>query len=647
MARHALLGAILALVALAYWPGLHGPLVLDDRANLEPLVRWLAGGTGWQAIVFDNHSGMFGRPVAMATFLANAAATGDSVFAFKLTNLLLHLVNGVAVYALLAALLRRGALVADVEQSAMQWLPLAGAALWLLHPLLVSTVLYVVQRMAMLSALFTMLAMLAYLRGRLALEAGRRGEAGVWLALVVPACTLFALFSKENGILAPALCGLLEWFAFAPAPGRKRHPASMVFIVLVLLLPAVAGTGLTLAGDRHIVGNYINRDFTLIDRLLTQPRALWNYIGAFLLPQGPRLGLYHDDFIVSRGLLSPPSTAIAIAGWVVTLFAAWRLRHRIPALPLGLGVYLVGQALESSVFPLLMYFEHRVYLPSIGLVLALLGVAAFGAKALSDHMHHARGVFGGAAVAILLALGLATAARASVWRTQQGILVQALSTHPDSRWARMDAIAWDMAQSPPRTADALQHSELLMTLPDATDRRFGALMRLSIGCLSEEPASPSLVAQVFGDAPTTIGPDLLVGYEAFAERIMRRPCPGLAPGDMADALAAMLDHVRLPPTHRSVWRLRFKAAKLYLAAGQPDDALRQAELAWTRRGADAPVPMLIAALLLQQRRPGDAMRLLDQAEARMEPGDATGHAMLQQYRNEARAMQRAGGPPPQ
>jgi hypothetical protein len=638
--------AALAFAALVYWPGLTGPLVLDDRANLEPLMNWLAGGVGWQTVVFDNHSGMFGRSVAMATFLANAMMTGESVFAFKLTNLLLHLVNGIAVYALLSALLRRGVLGPALIAPAINWLPVFGAALWLLHPLLVSTVLYVVQRMAMLSALFTLLTMLAYMHGRAALDMGRNREASAWLGLAAPAFTLLAVFSKESGVLAPALCGLLEWFAFAPNARRRRHPASIAFIVMVLLVPTLVAAGLTLASDPRIVGNYANRNFTLFDRLLTQPRALWSYVGAFLLPQGPGLGLYHDDFTVSRGWLSPISTIPAVVAWLLILAAGWCLRRRTPALPLGLGLYLVGQAVESSVFPLLMYFEHRVYLPSVGLVLALLGVTSFAAPHLAKRMHHARGVFATAAVAILLALGLATAARAAIWRSQQGILLQALATHPGSRWARMDAIAWDMAQSPPRMASALQHADLMMKLPEPIDRRFGALMSLSIECLSGESASPALVDKVFGTAPKTIEPDLLVGYESFAERIMREPCKDFSSADMADALVAMLDRVHLPPTHRSVWRLRFKAAKLYLAAGRPEKALEQARIAWTRHAADAPVPMLIAALLLQQGRPAEAMHLLDQADARIDAEDATGRKMLQQYRREARMMQQLSKPQP-
>ena len=89
---------LLGLVVLVYWPGLRGPFLFDDAPNIiQPLSAWLEGITGWREIVFGNSSGIFRRPVANATFLANAATTGLAVFPFKLINLLIHLLCGMLV----------------------------------------------------------------------------------------------------------------------------------------------------------------------------------------------------------------------------------------------------------------------------------------------------------------------------------------------------------------------------------------------------------------------------------------------------------------------------------------------------------------------------------------------------------------------
>ena len=101
-----LLGAALLITTALYWPGLHGPYLLDDFYNLRPLQQWLAGDASWQSVVFGNDSGMLGRSLPMASFLLNAVLAGSTdSFSFKLGNLLLHLLCGLTGYAVLRRVL--------------------------------------------------------------------------------------------------------------------------------------------------------------------------------------------------------------------------------------------------------------------------------------------------------------------------------------------------------------------------------------------------------------------------------------------------------------------------------------------------------------------------------------------------------------
>lgn len=625
--------ATLILTLVVYWIGLHGPLVFDDAQNLAPITQWLQGKTGWTSVVFGNHSGTFGRPVSMASFVLNVALLGPEVWALKLGNLLLHLLNGSLVYLLFSGLLQQQALIRD-PPATNRWLPLLGAALWLLHPLFVSTVLYVVQRMAMLSALFTLLAMLAYLHGRIALVAGRRQKAWTLLTLAVPLSTVLATLSKENGILAPALCAVIELSVFLPRPGERRAWPSTLVVVVGLVVPAMIAIAFTAIQHPAIVGGYANRPFTLIERLLTQPRVLWDYIGSLLLPYGPRLGLYHDDYPISHGLFDPPATALALLGWAVTLIAAWRLRRRVPGFTLGMGIFLVGQALESSVFPLLMYFEHRNYLPAVGAIWALLSLAAFAAAHLRQKMHQPARVFAAGGIALVLVLALATAARAGIWQTQRSLLAQGLQYHPDSRWLRMDLIAQAMTQRPPRVSEALQHANHMLASSDASIQRLGAVSRLMVECSAIGSTPQQFIMTAFAGRPEPVEPDLLIAFESLSEGVMQQPCRGLPPVQMAIRLSAMLDRTALSADNPSVWRLRLKAAKLFLAGGRSDEALQQARLGYANGAADAPVPVFIAELLLQRDDPAGAARMLDAAEQKMAKDDVSGHDLVAQYRAE-------------
>src|SRR4051812_24234330 len=130
MQRVALIGT-LALTLAMYWIGLSGPLVFDDIQNLTPLAEWSQGARGWTSVVFGNDSGLFGRPVAMATFLLNALWLGPGIWGFKLVNVLIHLANGVLVFALFQGFTRRDK---RTSQPARSWQPWFACSIWLLHP---------------------------------------------------------------------------------------------------------------------------------------------------------------------------------------------------------------------------------------------------------------------------------------------------------------------------------------------------------------------------------------------------------------------------------------------------------------------------------------------------------------------------------
>jgi len=148
VARWLLVGALLVTV-LVYWVGLNGPFVMDDPNNLDPIKQWLHGENSWRYALLGNTAGLFGRALSMATLMANAWLAGDSPHAFKLGNLVFHLACGVVGWQVLRrALARDPNLATDADPAAALL-----TALWLLHPLNVSTVLYVIQRMAQVSTL--------------------------------------------------------------------------------------------------------------------------------------------------------------------------------------------------------------------------------------------------------------------------------------------------------------------------------------------------------------------------------------------------------------------------------------------------------------------------------------------------------------
>lgn len=630
----------LGLTAAAYWAGLYGPLVFDDGANLEPINDWLLGRVGWTSIVFGNDSGVLGRSLSMASFVANVVLLGPTAWSLKLGNLLIHLINGTLVFALFASLNSHGMLIRDTDRSA-RWVAWLAASIWLLHPLLASTVLYVVQRMAMLSALFTLLAMLAYLCGRVALKERHQPAAYVLLVIAVPLCTILATLSKENGILAPALCALLELIIFQPEQGTRRSWQSKLFISAFLVLPTIIAIVLTSAQLPFITGGYSSRPFTLTERLLTETRVLWAYVRDLLVPGGPHLGFYHDDFRISHSLFDPAATALAIASWLVAIAVAWRLRKSIPGLVLGLGVFLIGHALESSVFPLVIYFEHRNYLPAIGAIWAILSLAVHAADLVRPRLRHAPLVFGTASVALIFVLAAGTNARARVWASQRSMIAQALLLHPNSKGARFDSITLALAEQPPAFAQAREDADWLRNSNEPNNRRVGAIERVLIDCTAEGTADPSLIQQMFEDPPSPLEEDLVHAFEILSDRVASHPCAGLPPAKLADGLTEMLDRWEQSGAAKASWRLRFRAANLYMAADRNKDAVKQAQLAYASGTAPVNTSIMIAGLLLYCGDSAGAKQILDTVEHQVRPSDVLAREIIRDDRAKIQAIEEA------
>jgi len=148
--------AVLGCAALVYWPGLSGPFIFDDFpalvTNQRLHVSALDWGQLWRAATSFDPGGT-GRQLAMASFALNHALGGLDPWGWKLGGLLVHLANALLVYLLCLKLLALAGVRQGLQLSA------GGLALaWAVHPLQVSTVLYVVQRMETLCLTFTALA---------------------------------------------------------------------------------------------------------------------------------------------------------------------------------------------------------------------------------------------------------------------------------------------------------------------------------------------------------------------------------------------------------------------------------------------------------------------------------------------------------
>ena len=365
-----LLALIIVVTWLIYWPGLFGNyLLLDDIGNLAVIADLQGIDSVEKALIFifGNNSGPLGRPLSMASFLLNSLEyPPQNPGLFRVTNLIIHCLTGVVLFLLSARLFRyfcpdQG----HGQQPAIAlWAALFVSAYWLFLPLNVSTTLYIVQRMAQLATLFSVLGVLLYCYGRERIaEPGWAGK--LLIVSGIGLCTALAVLSKENGILVLVLVLAVEKTAFADSP-RPRWFALLFRVTVQLPLLLLLAYLLYMAGN--FAETYAQREFTLSERLLTQSRVLLSYLYQILVPTGRGTGIIHDDYVLSTGLLAPLSTLFSLLVNLGVLAAAFMLCRTKRYRPFSLAVfwYYGAHVLESTVIPLEMYFEHRNYLPMMG-----------------------------------------------------------------------------------------------------------------------------------------------------------------------------------------------------------------------------------------------------------------------------------------
>jgi protein O-mannosyl-transferase len=485
-------------VLLLYWTGLYGGFFFDDFVNFLEPEEIRIKGLSWNALsgAWDSgHAGPLGRPISMLSFALNHYFSGFVPFYFKLTNVVIHLLNGLLVYLLVHLIARAmGQSSRPVGVGPVVALMLAVA--WAIHPIQMTSVLYVVQRMTSLSSMFMLIGLVLHIWARQLRPFDKRG---LW-ALVVAWGVAFpmALLSKETGVL-------FVGYVFAYELIIRRHfnrgfdrPAT--WFLSSLSVSGLAFLAYLSFSSSWLFGGYEERAFSLFERLITEARIVWTYLGMIFVPSLTDFSLYHDDFEISKGLLQPASTLLAVAGIFVLFLIAWQQRIKRPLIAFAIAWFLIGHSLESTVFPLELMHEHRNYLPSLALVFLIMHIV-LSPSINTPVMRTA--MFGGG-MAMLLYFGLLTYLRADMYgndfrRTQIEAQYHGGSTRAQYEAGALMVNLYNDQRSPMYRSVmflglANKHFEQVNMLDPGF--KLGLVGMLQLDCLSEKTAREQTLSEL-------------------------------------------------------------------------------------------------------------------------------------------------------
>jgi len=441
-------------VVLTYAHTLDVPFYLDDFSSIKenPVIyNWQINN--WQDVLAQFWKLWQDYPyrvVGYLSFALNYQVHQFQVAGYHLVNIFIHLLAGWAIFGLLHGLVRTPTLDNVLSENAKRWLPLVVALIFVLHPLQIQGVTYIVQRLASLAALFYIAAMACFIQARL----NTHILLNVFWAL---ACLLFALLAfltKQNTLTLPIALLLLEFIFF-----RRYEVRLKGFLIL-------SGIGLFLVSlallfeQNSAIGNMfdkiplvktldeLTRETDSISRtsyLATQMVVLWTYIRLFFQPDSSHIDYHYPttegffsqnenyDFI-ARLLDSDPIWAMI--GHLLLLGIAMYGLRRLPLLAFGIFFYYLAHAVESSIIPIRdVIFEHRTYLPNLGIAvlcawLLVVQLPRWLHKVTEKRLIIRTVVFV-PVVALLLVLGQSTVLRNQMWRDPIALWQQNVEHSPE------------------------------------------------------------------------------------------------------------------------------------------------------------------------------------------------------------------------
>jgi tetratricopeptide (TPR) repeat protein len=237
--------------------------------------------------------------------------------------------------------------------------------------------------MVELSAFFTLLGIISYIDGRLLLNDGKIKKGYLYITLSIAFFMPLGILSKENAILLCLYLLLFEWIFFQNFESVKFL---RIWKFIFLITPLIA-LSIYLAPQilPFLDTNYPYRNFSAIQRLITEPRVLVDYLSSILLPRPRTFGLFNYNYEPSNSLTNPISTLYSLALISALVIAGIFFRKILPLFSFGILFYMCSHLLESTIINLELFFEHRNYLGLFGILLASYALIEKSINLLNKH----------------------------------------------------------------------------------------------------------------------------------------------------------------------------------------------------------------------------------------------------------------------
>ncbi len=372
-------------------------------------------------------SGTLYRPVANFTFALNYYFGELDVFGYHLVNISVHVVASIFLFLFIYHTLNLP-LLRSRYGSNSHFIALLATAFWAINPVQVQAITYIVQRMASMAAMFYVMAMYFYLKARISQDRSRKG-------LLFFMCFFSGLLSvgtKENAVMLPFSILIFDLF-FIQGLNKKNLKKSMFILFFLLAAPllfALILKGPSVFDPSHILEPYETvLPFTLVERLLTEPRVILFYITLLFYPMPQRLSICHD-ISISHSLVDPITTILAILVILGVLGVCIIKSRQWPFIAYCIIFFVLNHLIEGSFLGLELIFEHRNYLPSM-LLFAPLSILLVNGIRFYANRHAMQVLVSVFVILTLIGFGRCTFLRNDTWKTGGTLWADAVEKAPN------------------------------------------------------------------------------------------------------------------------------------------------------------------------------------------------------------------------
>ena len=345
---------------------LNVPFIFDDESRIlnNPNIRVTTFSDIGKA-AFSKYSAQ-NRPFGNITFALNYYLHQYNLKGYHVVNIIIHVLTGIFFYLFIKTTLSvstpQSVNPSTPESLDPSFIAFGAALAWLVHPVQTQSVTYIIQRMNSMAAMFFVLSFFLFLKGRLSSENKKRwawfaGSAVTWL---------LSLGCKQISATLPFFIFLYEWYFFQDLSKDwlRRHLKYLFGVALLFGFISFLYLGLDPLEKILSLDAYARHKFTFTERVLTQFRVVVYYLSLLFYPHPSRLNLDYD-FPLSHSLVDPITTLFSLGIIVMLLGSAFYLAKKERLISFCILWFLGNLVIESTVIPLDIIYEHRVYLPSM------------------------------------------------------------------------------------------------------------------------------------------------------------------------------------------------------------------------------------------------------------------------------------------